>query len=104
MSNSAEVAGAGSGDNSSSSLTDAQVDAFWAGVLANHDAARRMAGQYVSKHTIDDVVNTAAILFIESFSRKKKPAKYPENDEEFRRRFIAVVRNHSIDCVRDSRT
>ena len=102
MSNSAEVAIAGASTSTAPSLSEAQVSAFWAGIVANIDAARRMARQFVSRQNVEDVVNSAAVLFIESFERPNKPAPFPATDDEFRGRFLAIVRNHAIDCVRDS--
>jgi RNA polymerase sigma factor (sigma-70 family) len=100
MSNSDDVAAAGEGDSPASALSDEQLAAFWAGIVSNQDAARRMARRFVSRHSADDVVNSAAILFVESLQRPRKPAQFPETDHDFRRRFLAIVRNHAIDCVR----
>ena len=86
MSNSAEVAIAGEGNSPSPSLSDAQLSAFWAGIVSHLDAARRMAGLFVARESVDDVVNTAAILFVESLEPPKK-ARFPKTDDEFRRRF-----------------
>ena len=101
MSNSAKVATAGEVDPSSPSLSEAQLSAFWAGIVSNRDAARRMAGRFVSPQSVDDVVSTAAIRFIESLQSPKKRAEFPKSDDEFRRRFLLIVRNHAIDCIRD---
>jgi RNA polymerase sigma factor (sigma-70 family) len=103
MSNSAEVATAGAGDSTSSSLTEAQLSAFWAGIVANLDAARSMAAQFVSRQSVDDVVNTAAILFIEWLERPEKLTPFPKTDDDFRREFLFILRNHAIDCVRGVR-
>jgi RNA polymerase sigma factor (sigma-70 family) len=100
MSNSTDVAPAGEGDSPTPALSDEQLAAFWAGIVSNQDAARRMARRFVSRHSADDVVNSAAILFVESLQRPRKPAQFPETDQDFRRRFLAIVRNHAIDCVR----
>lgn len=102
MSNSAEVATAGEGNSPSTSLSDAQYAAFWDGIVSNDDAARAMAAQFVSRQSVDDVVHSAAVLFIESLERPEKPARFPATDDEFRRRFLFIVRNHAIDCVRVS--
>jgi len=99
MSNSAEVAIAG--DEKSPSLTEAQLSAFWAGILSHTDAARRMAGLFVSRENVDDIVHTAAIHFVESLEPPKK-ARFPKTDDEFRRRFLVIVRNHAINCIHDS--
>jgi RNA polymerase sigma factor (sigma-70 family) len=103
MRNSRESAAAGAGEPPKSSLTDAQVDAFWKSVLKHQDAARSMAGRYLSKQNAEDAVTTAAILFLEDLQRSRKPARYPKTDGDFRRQFLAIVRNHSIDCVRPAK-
>jgi RNA polymerase sigma factor (sigma-70 family) len=100
MSNSDDVANAGEGDSPTAALSDDRLAAFWAGIVSNQEAARRMALRFVPRHSADDVVNTAAILFVESLQRPRKPAPFPETDQDFRRRFLAIVRNHAIDCVR----
>jgi DNA-directed RNA polymerase specialized sigma24 family protein len=61
-----------------------------------------MAAQFVRRQSVDDVVNSAVILFVESLQRPEKPARIPATEDEFRGRFLAIVRNHAIDCVRDS--
>jgi DNA-directed RNA polymerase specialized sigma24 family protein len=33
---------------------------------------------------------------------QKKPARFPATDDDFRGRFLAIVHNHAIDCVRES--
>lgn len=104
MSNSAEVATAGAGDPTSSSLTEAQLSAFWAGIVANLDAARSMAAQFVRRQNVEDVVNTAALLFIEWLQRPRQPGPFPKTDDDFRREFLFIVRNHAIDCVRDRKS
>jgi len=101
MSNSAEVATVGAGNSTSSSLSEAQLSAFWAGIVANLDAARGMAAQFVSRQSVEDVVNSAAIRFIEWLERPKKPVPFPKTDDDFRREFLFIVRNYAIDCVRD---
>jgi RNA polymerase sigma factor (sigma-70 family) len=100
MSNPAEVAGAGAEDSPKSSFSDTQLAAFWASILLHQDAARVMARRFVPKHTVEDAVMTAAIKFLESFHRDSKPAVYPSTEQDFRQRFLAIVRNHAIDCVR----
>jgi len=102
MSNSAEVAIAGEGNSTSSPLSEAQRSAFWASIVSNLDPARRMARQFVRRQSVEDVVNSAAILFLESLQRPKKPARIPATEDDFRGRFLAIVRNHAIDCIRDS--
>jgi RNA polymerase sigma factor (sigma-70 family) len=84
-------------------LSEAQLDAFWAGIVANLDAARRMAARFVSSQSVEDVVHTAAQLFVEDAKRSKKPEPFPASAERFRRTFLRMVRNHALDCVRDSR-
>src|SRR5689334_5617423 len=100
MSNSAEVAIAGAGHSTSSSLSEAQLSAFWAGILSHTDAARRMAGLFVSRENVDDIVHTATIHFVESLEPPRK-ARFPKTDDEFRRRFLVIVRNHAINCIHD---
>jgi RNA polymerase sigma factor (sigma-70 family) len=102
MSNSSAVVAAGSEVAPTTALTDAQLSAFWDGILANTDAARRMARQIVPKQDVDDVVNSASILFLESLQRPDKPAKFPADNAAFLHRFVAIIRNHALDCVRDS--
>jgi RNA polymerase sigma factor (sigma-70 family) len=102
MSNSAEVATAGEGDSTPSPLSDDQLAAFWSSILSHQEHARATARRLVSRQTVDDVVNTAALLFLESFQRRRKPAKYPQTDQAFGRQYLAIVRNHAIDCIRDS--
>jgi DNA-directed RNA polymerase specialized sigma24 family protein len=102
MRSSPEVAPRGSGDPTPPTLTDAQLAAFWEGILASGDAARRTAGQIVRPQDVEDVVSTASILFIESFQRAKRPAPFPKSDDELRARFLAIVHNHALDLVRDT--
>ena len=101
MSNSAEVAIAGERKSPSPSLTEAQLSAFWAGILSHTDAARRMAGRFVARESVDDIVHTAASHFVESLEPPKR-APFPKTDDEFRRRFLVIVRNHAINCIHDS--
>jgi DNA-directed RNA polymerase specialized sigma24 family protein len=98
MSNSAKVATAGKETTISPSLSDEQRAAFWAGVLAHRDAARRMAACFVSLQNVDDVVDTAMVRFIESLERANNPGSLPTEDAAFRRRFLKIVRNHAINC------
>jgi DNA-directed RNA polymerase specialized sigma24 family protein len=102
MSSSPEVAPRGSGNPTPPPLTDAQLAAFWQGIIAHGDAARRTAGQVVRPQDVEDVVSTASILFVESLQRAEKPAPFPESDDQFRARFLTIVRNHALDLVRDS--
>jgi DNA-directed RNA polymerase specialized sigma24 family protein len=101
MSNPPDVATAGSEKPPSPVLTDAQVSEFWNGIIANGDAARRMAEHFVPKHDAEDVVHSAAIQFLEALQRPVKPAQFPKSDDEFRRRFLLIIRNHALDCVRE---
>jgi RNA polymerase sigma factor (sigma-70 family) len=101
MRNTPEVAAVGSENQPSSGLTEAQIAEFWAGIIANGDAARRMAAHFVPKQDAEDVAHTAAIQFIESLQRPIEPAPFPKSEEEFRRRYLAIIRNHGIDCIRD---
>jgi DNA-directed RNA polymerase specialized sigma24 family protein len=102
MSNSTAVAVAGSEKSPTPALTEAQLSAFWAGIVANGDAARRMALGFVPPQEVDDVVSSASILFLESLQRPEKPARIPADENEFRARYLVIVRNHAIDCVRDA--
>lgn len=102
MRSSPEVAPGGSEDPAPPSLTEAQLATFWNGIIASGEAARRMAGQIVRKQDVEDVVSTASLLFLESFQRAGKPAPFPKTDDELRARFLAIVRNHALDCVRDT--
>jgi len=99
MSNSAEVAIAGKREQSSRSLSEEQRAAFWAGILAHRDAARRMAARFVSRQNVEDVVDTAAVRFIESLESGTKPKPFPATDDAFRRWFLKIVRNHAINCA-----
>ena len=99
MSNSAKVAPAGKRKQSSRSLSDDQRAAFWAGILTHRDAARRMAARFVSRQIVEDVVDTAAVRFIESLERRKNPKPLLANDDAFRRLFLKIVCNHAINCA-----
>ena len=81
-------------------LSEAQLSTFWARIVANLGAARRVA-RSVSKKNVDDVVHTAALLFVEDAQRSKKPEPFPASEDLFRRKFLKMVRNHAVDCVRD---
>lgn len=81
-------------------LSEAQLSTFWARIVANLDAARRKA-RSVSKKNVDDVVHTAALLFVEDAQRSTNPEPFPANEDRFRRKFLRMVRNHAVDCVRD---
>jgi len=84
-------------------LSEAQLSALWAGIVANVDAARRTAARVVSRHMVEDVVHTAAVLFVEDAKRSTNPEPFPANEDRFRRTFLKVVWNHAIDCIRDSK-
>jgi len=101
MSNQRDVAPAGSGNAPTSVLTDAQVSEFWTRIIANGDAARGMAIHFVGKQEADDVVHTAAIQFLESLQDPVKPREFPRSEDEFRRRFLIIIRNHALDCIRE---
>jgi DNA-directed RNA polymerase specialized sigma24 family protein len=101
MSNQPDVATAGSESIPASVLTEAQIADFWTGIIANGDAARRMAAHFVPKDDADDVVHTSGIRFLESLQRPIEPRPFPKSEEEFRRRFLRIVRNHALDCVRE---
>jgi RNA polymerase sigma factor (sigma-70 family) len=86
------------------SLSDAQLAACWDGIVANLDAAHRVAARIVSKTSVEDVVHTAAVLFVEAAHRRStNPEPFPANEDQFRRKFLTTVRNHALDCVRDSK-
>jgi DNA-directed RNA polymerase specialized sigma24 family protein len=98
--NNQPVVAAGSENTPSSALSEARISEFWTGIIANADAARRMAEHFVPKHDAEDVVHTAAILFLESMQRPIKPRSFPKSADEFRRRFLLIIRNHALDCIR----
>jgi RNA polymerase sigma factor (sigma-70 family) len=102
MRNTREVATAESGNPTTSVLTDDQLSTFWNWVVDNDKPAWNMAAHFVRKRDARDVVHTAAISFIESLQRPVSPRAFPKSEEEFRRRFLVIVRNHAIDCVRDA--
>lgn len=99
--NNPPVVVAGSENTPSSVLTDAQVSEFWAGIIANAGPARRMAEHFVPELDAEDVVHTAAIMFLESMQRPLEPRSFPKSDDEFRRRFLLIIRNYALDCVRE---
>lgn len=99
MSNSAEVAIVGKGEKSSPSLSDDLLAAFWAGILRHRDAACRMAALFVPRQDVDDVVGTATVRFIESMKRPVEPRSVPADDDEFRGRFLHIVKNHALNCA-----
>jgi RNA polymerase sigma factor (sigma-70 family) len=103
ISNSDEGATPGEAQSTSGSLSEAQLATFWSGIVANLDAARRTAARVVSRHTVEDVVHTAAVLFVEHAQRSTNPEPFPANADRFRRKFLKMVRNHALDCIRDSK-
>jgi RNA polymerase sigma factor (sigma-70 family) len=103
ISNSDEGATPGEAQSTSGSLSEAQLATFWSGIVANLEAARGMAVRFVSKQSVDDVVNTAALKFVENAQRSKKPEPFPATADRFRRKFLTMVRNHALDCVRESK-
>jgi len=52
---------------------------------------------------VEDVVHTAAVLFVEDAKRSTNPEPFPANEDRFRRTFLKMVWNHAIDCIRDSK-
>ena len=82
---------------------DTQVAAFWAAILVHQATARRLATGIVKRDDADDIVHSAALLFLDSLTRPTRPARFPASDDEFGRRFLTIVRNHAIDCIRDRR-
>lgn len=101
MGNQLDSAAAGSENRPPSNLTDAQISEFWAGIIANGEVARRMALHVGPKQDAEDVAHTAALRFLESMQRPVEPRAFPRSDEEFRRRFLHIIRNHALDCVRE---
>ena len=86
------------------SLSDAQLAQFWAGIDFNRKAALRRAARFVSKHSAGDVVHSAALLFVEDAERRSMdPEPFPATPDRFRRKFLKMVQNHALDCVRDSK-
>jgi RNA polymerase sigma factor (sigma-70 family) len=85
------------------SLSDAQLSTFWARILDNIDAARRMAALFVSTQNVHDVVHSAAVSFVQDAQRSKKAEPFPASEDRFRRKFLKMVRNRAIDCVRGKR-
>jgi RNA polymerase sigma factor (sigma-70 family) len=98
-----ESATASEAQSTSGSLSEAQLATFWAGIVANYDAARRMAARFVPRHSALDVVHTAAVQFVEDAQRSKKPEPFPATADRFRRKFLKMVGNHALDCIRGTR-
>lgn len=99
MSDSDEVATGGTGGVPSRPLTAAQLAVFWDRVLTNYDAARRMAARYVSRRNVDDIVHTAANLFIEYLEKPENQERFPHTDGDFRGQYLTIVGNHAKNCV-----
>jgi RNA polymerase sigma factor (sigma-70 family) len=100
MSNSAKVTIVGKGQKLPPRLlSDERRSVFWDGFVRHREAACRMAGIFVSGETVDDVVDTAVVRFIEALERPDKPDRFPATDEHFRRWFLFIVRNHAINCA-----
>jgi RNA polymerase sigma factor (sigma-70 family) len=99
MSNSAKVAIDGKGERPRRPLSDDERSAFWAGILRHRDAGCRMAGKFVSREIVDDVVDTAIVRFLDALERPDKTKRFPATDEHFRRWFLFIVRNHAINCA-----
>lgn len=85
------------------SLSDAQLATFWKRIVENRDAALGVAARSGSKQSAEDIVHTAALLFVENAQRSKKSEPFPASEERFRRTFLKIVKNHARDCVRDSK-
>jgi RNA polymerase sigma factor (sigma-70 family) len=94
------VAVAGTENRPTAALSEAQLADFWNGIIANEGAAKRMAGSIVRPDDVEDVVSSASILFVESLGRAENPT-VPRDAETFRRRYLTIVKNHALDCVRD---
>lgn len=102
MSNSPEVATAGQEHGLLPSLGEEQLAVFWARIVEHLDAGRRTAGKFVSRQSVDDVVHSAAVRYLESFHRPVNPAIFPATAAQFRGEFLKTVQNYAIDCVRDT--
>jgi len=101
-SNADTVASAGEPQPTPNSLTEAQLATFWAGILANMDAARRVASRIVRRQDVDDVVHTGALRFIESLEGPEA-RPFPATDGVLRALFMDIVRRYAFDCVRDGK-
>src|SRR5947209_13742878 len=80
-------------------LDDTERAAFWTGILAHQDAARRMARRFVAQQDVDDVVDSAMVRCIESLPLSKRRKLLLTNDDAFRRWFLKAVRNYAINCA-----
>lgn len=98
MSNSGEAATAGGAQSTSGSLSEDQLATFWAGIVVSLDAARRMARRIVPRQDVDDVVHSAAVLYVEALQRQS--SRFPESEGELRAFFLKTVEHHARDCVR----
>jgi RNA polymerase sigma factor (sigma-70 family) len=101
-SNSDNASSAGEAQPTAGRLSDAQLATFWDGILANLDAARRVARKIVSRQDVDDVVHTAAVRFVESL-QGPKPSTFPATDGQFQALFLDIARRYGIDCVRNNK-
>jgi len=100
ISSSDESASAGEAQSTPGSLSEAQLATFWDGIVANLDAARRLAARFVSSQSVEDVVHTVALLFVEDAQRSTGKEPFPATADRFRRKFLTMVRNHAVDCIR----
>ena len=85
------------------SLSEAQLAAFWAGIVANRAAAKRTAARFVSKDSVEDVVHSAAVRLVENAQRSNAPEPFPATPDRFRRKFLKTVRNYALKCISDSK-
>ncbi len=84
-------------------LSEAQYSAFWAGIVANRDRACRRAARIVPRHMVEDVVHSAALLFVQDAEKSTEAEPFPANPNHFRRKFLAAVRNHALNCITDGK-
>ena len=100
MCNYTEVATADDGDSVPPSLSEDQRSRFWELIRKNLEAARAIAGRITAPKNAEDIVNTAALRAIESSQLLENPSAFLDSEDDFRRWFLFIVRNHSISCVR----
>lgn len=96
--NSDESATAGEAQSTSGSLTEAQLATFWDGIVGSLDDARRIARKIVPRQDVDDVVDSAAVLYVRALQRQS--SQFPESEGELRAFFLTTVQHHATDCVR----
>src|SRR5204863_8652958 len=57
-----------------------------------------MARKIVPRESVDDVVHSAAVLYVEAVQRQTSP--FPKSEDELRGFFLTTVQHHARDCVR----